>query len=322
LFFVILTQVSKLNCKDSIMEDKKNLEFLRHSAAHLLAHAVLELFPKTQLTIGPTTEIGFFYDFLPEKNFKENDLQAIEKKMREIVEQDLPITQEELSKDQAKTLFKSNLFKLELIDEIKDQMVGISRQGDFYDLCRGGHVKSTGIIQYFKLLNISGSYWRADKSKQALQRISGTAFLTEKDFKSYEKRIKEAQIYDHRRLGKQLDLFSFHDEGIGFPFFHPNGKKIINVITNFIRKKLDQERYQEISTPIMLSDELWKRSGHYAHYKQNMYFSTIDDKIYAVKPMNCPGSILVYKNRPRSFRELPLKLSEFGIVHRHELSGV
>lgn len=304
------------------MNKEEKLQILRHSAAHLLAQATLELFPKTILTIGPATKEGFFYDVLPSQNFKEDDLVILEAKMHELSKKNYPITHEEISKEKARSIFKNNPFKLELIESIPGDTVGLSSQGDFYDLCRGGHVASTGDIKYFKLLNISGSYWRADRNNQPLQRITGTAFLTQEDFNEYETLKEEAEKYDHRKLGKQMNLFSFHEEGIGFPFFHPKGKTVINILINFLKKILDQYHYQEISSPVMLSDDLWKQSGHYAHYKDNMYFSTIDEKHYAIRPMNCPGAILTYKERPRSYRELPLKFAEFGLVHRHELSGV
>jgi threonyl-tRNA synthetase len=300
----------------------ESLEHLRHSAAHLLAHAVMELFPKTQLTIGPATTTGFFYDFLPVENFKEKDLEAIHKKMVEIAERNLPITQEEISKKEAYQLFKDNPFKIELLDGIEGDTVGLSRQGEFYDLCKGGHVTSTGLLKHTKLTNLSGSYWRADRNGIALQRINGVVFPSSKDLRIYEQQIEEAEKYDHRKLGAQLELFTFLEEGVGFPFYLPHGKLIINLLIEFLRKKQTAVGYQEIQTPVMLSDELWRRSGHYAHYKENMYFSIIDEKSYALKPMNCPGAILVYKNRPHSYRELPLKYSEFGLVHRHELSGV
>lgn len=298
------------------------LQNIRHSCAHLLAHAVTELFPKTILTIGPPTKEGFFYDFLPETNFKEEDLPKIFERMQEIVKRNLPLTHEQMPKAQARELYKNNPYKLELIEQIPGDTVGIARQGDFYDLCRGGHVAATGELAHCKLLHISGSYWRADRNNQPLQRISGTAFATAKDLRMYETRIEEAQKYDHRKLGKQLDLFSFHDEGPGFPFFHAKGQKVVQLLKDSMRKILAAQHYKEISTPILLSDELWKQSGHYAHYKDNMFFSEIDKAHYAVKPMNCPGSILVYRERPRSYRELPLRLSEFGLVHRYELSGV
>ncbi len=304
------------------MSKKNDLKVLRHSAAHLLAHAVSELFPDTLLTIGPATEDGFFYDSLPKVNFKQEDLPLIEARMREIVKRNLPLEHKEISKEEARKLYKNNPFKLELIDQIPGEMVGLATQGDFYDLCRGGHVASTGELANFMLLGISGSYWRADKSKQALQRISGTAFFIAQELEDYIRKQEELLQYDHRRLGKQLDLFSFHEEGVGFPFFHPKGKKVLTILTNYMRKLQGEHNYQEIETPTMLSDTLWQRSGHYAHYKDNMYFSCIDDHVYAIKPMNCPGAILTYQTRPRSYRELPLKLSEFGHVHRHELSGV
>ena len=300
----------------------KNLEKLRHSAAHLLAHAVKELFPNTKLTIGPATKDGFFYDFLPKQNFREENLTTIEAKMHEIVQRKLTITHKQISKDEARKLYKDNPFKLELIDKIPDDTVGLAEQGNFYDLCKGGHVTSTGELKCFKLLNISGSYWRADKTKTALQRITGTAFFSKKELDNFERRREEAIQYDHRRLGKELDLFSFHEEGVGFPFFHPHGKTILTVLTNYLRSLLEKDGYQEISTPMMLSDELWKQSGHYEHYKDNMYFCSIEEKTYAVKPMNCPGAILIYRERPHSYRKLPLRFSEFGLVHRYELSGV
>jgi threonyl-tRNA synthetase len=301
---------------------QKDIMALRHSAAHLLAHAVIELYPDTILTIGPATQEGFFYDLLPKKNFKEEDLPLIETRMKEIASRDLPLTHEQVSKDEARKLYKNNPFKLELINDIPGDTVGIARQGDFYDLCKGGHVASTGLLKNVKLTNISGSYWRADRNGQQLQRISGIVFFTAQDLADYEKAKEEAAKYDHRRLGKQLDLFSFHDEGVGFPFFHPKGKLVINLMIAYMRKLQQANNYQEISTPQMLSDELWKRSGHYAHYKDKMYFCMVDDQAYAIKPMNCPGSILVYQTRPHSYRELPLKLAEFGHVFRHELSGV
>lgn len=304
------------------MKKEDSLKIVRHSAAHLLAHAIQELYPKTTLTIGPATREGFFYDMLPKTNFKESDLPAIEEKMREIVQCDLKITHEQMPKNEARVLYKDNPFKLELIDGIPGDTVGIARQGEFHDLCRSGHVDSTGKIKHFKLLHISGSYWRADRDGQPLQRITGTAFETAKDFRTYEKKVEDALKYDHRRLGKQLDLFSFHDEGVGFPFFHHKGKLIIKKMISYLRHLLDKADYLEIETPVMLSDDLWKRSGHYKHYKDNMFFSTIEDKNYAVRPMNCPGAILLFKERPRSYRNLPMRLSEFGKVHRFELSGV
>lgn len=308
--------------------EKSDISTLRHSAAHLLAQALIELFPKTVLTIGPATKEGFFYDVLPEKNFREEDLIAITERMHDIVARDLPLTHEQMPKDQARKLYAGNKFKLELIDGIPGDTVGIARQGDFYDLCRGGHVASTGMLKHFKLTGISGSYWRADRNNQPLQRISGIIFFSAEDQAAAQKAQEEALKYDHRTLGKELDLFSLHEEGVGFPFFHPKGTRVFNKLISLMRQLHAEYGYEEIKTPTMLSDELWRRSGHYEHYRDKMYFSVIPDedasheKSYAIKPMNCPGSILVYQTRPHSYRELPLKLAEFGHVHRHELSGV
>lgn len=301
--------------------DQKLAE-LRHSTAHLLAHAVSEIFPQTILTIGPPTEAGFFYDFLPEKNFKEEDLKLIEEKMHEIAKRNLKLEHKQIPKEEARQIFKGNPYKLELIEGIEGPTVGLATQGNFYDLCKGGHVDNTSEIKHFLLSAISGSYWRADKNGQPLQRISGTAFFTKKDLEDYLQHQEDLLKYDHRRLGKQLDLFSFHEEGPGFPFFHPRGKIIFNKLVDYVRNILNNSGYQEISTPMILSDELWQRSGHYAHYKENMYFTEIDERSFAIKPMNCPGAIIYYSQKPRSYRELPLRLSEFGLVHRHELSGV
>ena len=301
---------------------EKDLSVLRHSAAHLLAHAIKELFPSTILTIGPATKDGFFYDFLPEKNFKDEDLVRIEERMHQLSRQNIPLTHQQISKDKARELYKNNPFKLELISEIPGDTVGLAEQGDFYDLCRGGHVASTGEIKFFKLLHISGSYWRADKENTPLQRITGTAFFTQEDLDAFIQQRENAIQFDHRRLGKELDLFSFHEEGVGFPFFHPRGTIVLNELKAHLRKYLRKAHYQELSTPVMLSDELWRRSGHYQHYKDNMYFSMVDGHSYALKPMNCPAAILVYKERPHSYRELPLRWSDFGRLHRHELSGV
>lgn len=305
------------------MEHKNNdLKTLRHSVAHLLAHAVMQLWPKTKLTIGPATDDGFFYDCLPEQNFKEEDLPIIEARMRELAEKNYPITHRQISKEEARNIYKDNPFKLELIDGIPGDTVGFAKQGDFYDLCRGDHVESTGLLKNFKLFYIAGAYWRADKNNAALQRIYGTAFATAQELADYLHQREEAAKYDHRKIGKQLDLFSFQDEGPGFPFFHPKGKRIINEMVHYMRTLQTEAGYEEISTPILLNDQLWHQSGHYAFYKDNMYFCIIDDRSYALKPMNCPGAILVYKDRPHSYRELPMRLAEFGLDHRHELSGV
>lgn len=303
------------------MHKPEELAKLRHSVAHLAAQALLELYPTIQLTIGPATEDGFFYDFLPAANLKLEDLDQISLKMQDIVTRNLPITHELIDKGEARQLFKNNPFKLELINAIPDNKVGLSRQGNFFDLCKGGHLETTGKLAHFVLLGLSGSYWRADKNNQALQRITGTAFFTAQELEDFLKRREDAIAYDHRRLGKELDLFSFHEEGPGFPFYHPKGKRVLNILTALNRKKLENAGYQEVSTPIMLSEALWHKSGHYEHYKKNMYFCHADNESYAVKPMNCPGAILIYKEHPHSYKEFPKRFSEFGLVHRNELSG-
>lgn len=305
----------------SLTKQEEKLHIIRHSAAHLLAHAVTDLFPNTKLTIGPSTTDGFFYDFLPETNFKEEDLPLIEKRMQEIVEANYPIEQKEISKQEARKLYHDNPFKLELIDGIEGDTVGLATQGPFYDLCRGGHVASTGLLKNFKLLHISGSYWRADRNNQPLQRISGTAFETAQELEQFLLLKEEAAKYDHRKLGKELNLFSFHDEAPGMPFFLDKGKTVIEIMIQYLRSLLKGD-YQEISSPLILNASLWKQSGHYQNYKDFMYFCDIDGQEFAVRPMNCPGSILVYQERPHSFRELPIRIAEFGIDHRHELSGV
>ncbi len=307
--------------KGSIVEDKVYLHNLRHSAAHLLAQAVLELHPGTKLTIGPVTEFGFFYDFLPVKNFKEDDLPIIEARMRELAKKNYKIVGGQIPKEEARPMFKENQFKLELIDGIQDATVGVYHQGDFYDLCKGGHVEALGEIKHFKLTAISGSYWRANREGVALQRISGVAFATKADMDAYFKRIEEAEMYDHRKLGKQLELFSFHDVSPGVPFFHHKGLIVYHRLIDLMRK-LRGSAYQEIKTPFILHESLWKTSGHYDNYRDNMFFTSTEDVPFCVKPMNCPGAFLHYQERPRSYRELPLRLGEFGFVHRRELSGV
>ncbi|MFH1461987.1 MAG: threonine--tRNA ligase [bacterium] len=299
----------------------EKLDNLRHSAAHLLAQAVLELFPGTKMTIGPTTENGFFYDFLPPRNFTEEDLPEIEKKMHEISAKDYKIEGKLVSKNEAHEFFKDNEFKQELINGIQDEKVGIYCQGNFCDLCRGGHVESTGHIKHFKLTAVAGAYWRANRENAALQRIYGIAFETAKDLRTYLKQIEDAQKYDHRKLGKQLDLFSFHPEAPGTPFFHDKGLKLYNKLIDYMRFMLKRD-YQEIKTPMILNESLWHTSGHYENYKNNMYFTSVDDVNYCVKPMNCPAGILAYKEKPHSYKEFPLRVAEYGHVYRYELSGV
>lgn len=300
----------------------QHVDNIRHSCAHLLAQAVLELFPHTLLTIGPTTETGFFYDFLPERSFTEKDLPVIEERMHEIAKRDYPIVGGQVPKEAARQQFAHNKFKLELIDGIPGETVGVYSQGPFSDLCKGGHIERTGVLEHFKLTAISGSYWRADRNGQPLQRITGIAFESRKALRQYELQIEEAKKYDHRVVGKQLDLFSFQVESPGAAFFHPRGAKVVQLLIDRIRKELDAGGYQEIRTPLIMHESLWHTSGHYANYKDNMFFTHIDEQTYCVRPMNCPSAVMVYKDSLHSYRDLPLRLSEFGMVHRYELSGV
>lgn len=299
----------------------EKLDNIRHSAAHLLAQAVLEIYPGTKMTIGPTTNNGFFYDFLPPKNFTEDDLPKIETKMKELSDKDYKIEGSLLTKDEAREKFKGNEFKQELIDGIKDDKVGVYCQGNFCDLCRGGHVESTGQIKHFKLMSVAGSYWRANRENAALQRIYGIAFETSKELRTYLKQIEEAKKYDHRKIGKQQDLFTFHEEAPGTPFFHDKGLKIYNKLIEYMRHMLKND-YQEIKTPMILNESLWHTSGHYENYKNNMYFTSVDDTNYCIKPMNCPAGIMVYNEKPHSYKEFPLRIAEYGHVYRYELSGV
>lgn len=300
---------------------EQHLDNVRHSCAHLLAHAVLELFPDTIITIGPTTKDGFFYDFLPTRNFKEDDLPVIEAKMHEIAKRAHDIVGGQVPKEQARQQFANNKFKMELIDGIPGDTVGIYTQGDFSDLCRGGHVANIKVLQHFKLTSISGAYWRADREGQPLQRISGIAFADRKALKQHLMKIEEAKKYDHRTLGKQLDLFSFNQVSPGAAFFHHKGTLIFNKLVDYMRGLL-ADTYQEIKTPLIMHEHLWHTSGHYDNYKENMYFTQIDDQTHCVRPMNCPSGMLVYKNGLHSYRNLPMRMAEFGLVHRYELSGV
>jgi threonyl-tRNA synthetase len=304
--------------------EKINPEVLRHSAAHLLAHAIYHLYPNTLFGIGPATKEGFFYDVVKaEGTFKQEDLIKITEEMHRLVKLNIPLTHHQIPKTEGRVLFAHNKFKLDIINnQITDEIVGIATQGDFIDLCKGGHVKTTGVLKYFLLTHISGSYWRADRNGDKMQRISGIVFQTEKELTEYIQLQSELEKYDHRTLGREMELFSFHDEGPGFPFFFPKGMAVINALTSYIRKLTKLHGYQEIKTPTLLNQDLWKKSGHYAHYKDNMYCVHFDDSEYAIKPMNCPGAFLLFGSRSRSYKELPLRLSEFGHVHRHELSGV
>jgi len=273
------------------------------------------------LTIGPAIDEGFYYD-IDHEPFKPEDIEKIEKEMLKIIKENLKIERSKVSKEEAEKLFKNNSYKLEMIEELGEDEITVYKQGEFFDLCRGPHVPSTGFVKAIKLTKVAGAYWRADANNKQLQRIYGIAFPEQSQLDQYLTLLREAELRDHRKIGKELDLFSFHDEGPGFPFFHPKGMIIFNELINFWREEHRKADYKEIRTPLILSKNLWEQSGHWEHYKDSMYFTKIDEKDYAVKPMNCPGGILVYKSAVRSYKEFPLKLAELGVVHRHELSGV
>jgi threonyl-tRNA synthetase len=297
----------------------------RHSAAHIMAQAVCRLFPEAKLGIGPAIADGFYYDFDVPRPFTPEDLEKIEEEMRRIIAADLAFERRELSREEALALFDGlgQTYKVELIHELPPEaVISCYRQGDFVDLCTGPHVPSTKRVGAVKLLSVAGAYWRGDERNRQLQRIYGTCFPTEEELRAHLERLEEAKRRDHRRLGAELDLFSFHEEGPGFPFFHPKGMVVWHELERFWREEHRKRGYLEIRTPIILNRRLWERSGHWEHYRENMYFTIIDGVEYAVKPMNCPGGILVYKTRLHSYRELPIRFAEMGVVHRHELSGV
>src|SRR3989344_5567019 len=299
---------------------KDKLEALRHSTSHVLAQAVKELFPNVKLGIGPTIEDGFYYDFDKKDGFSKEDLDKIEKRMQEIINKDLKIKKIASTNKKAKEILKNEPYKLDILNELKGKIT-FYQQGNFIDLCKGPHIKSTGEIKAFKLLKIAGAYWKGLETNPMLTRIYGTAFFTKEELQEFIRVREEAEKRDHRKIGKQLDLFSFHDEAPGFVFWHNKGSIIWNEIESYLREKLKDD-YIEVKTPLILRKELWETSGHWDHYKENMYFTKIDNKDFAVRPMNCPSGILVYKNSLHSYKELPLRVTEFGIVHRHELSGV
>ena len=305
------------------LNSEKGIDILRHSAAHIMAQAVQRVFPGTKVTIGPVIENGFFYDFDPVKPFAEEDLITIEKEMEKIVKENHQFTREEMTAADAKKLFAEmgEDYKQEIIDDLGVESVSIYKQGEFVDLCRGTHLPSTGYLKAFKLMSTAGAYWRGDSNKKMLQRIYGVAFPTKKELDDYLILLEEAERRDHRKLGKQLDLFFLDEHGPGFPFFMPKGMELRNKLEEIWRKEHKKAGYQEIKTPIMLDKELWEISGHWFNYRENMYTSEIDGKEYAIKPMNCPGSIIAYKNNMHSYKDLPLKYGEMGLVHRHEFSG-
>ncbi|MBX7257514.1 MAG: threonine--tRNA ligase [Candidatus Hydrogenedentes bacterium] len=299
-------------------------DVMRHSAAHLMASAIMRLRPNTKLAIGPAIEDGFYYDIDTEPPITEADFPAIEAEMERIVQEDARYERREVSKQEALDFFskRDEKFKTELISDLEDGTITFYSHGEFTDLCRGPHLPSTGRIKAFKLLSVAGAYWRGDEKRPMLQRIYGTAFPSKKELDEYIRLRAEAEKRDHRKLGKQLDLFSFHGVGPGFPFFHPKGMVVLNALMEFWRSEHRKRRYHEIRTPIILERILWEQSGHWDHYRENMYFTKIDERDFAVKPMNCPGAMLIYKSGLRSYRDLPLRMAEVGTVHRHEKSGV
>ena len=302
---------------------EEGIAIIRHSAAHIMAQAVQRLFPNTKVTIGPVIENGFFYDFDPEKPFTEEDLEKIEKEMEKIVKENYPFVRSEMTAEEAKKYFaeKGETYKVEIIEDLGAEKVSIYQEGEFVDLCRGTHIPSTGFLKAFKLMSTAGAYWRGNSNNKMLQRIYGVAFGSKKELDEYLTMLAEAEKRDHRKLGKQLDLFFLDEHGPGFPFFMPKGVELFNKLQEVWRVEHKKKNYKEIKTPIMLDKELWEISGHWFNYRENMYTSEIDEKEYAIKPMNCPGSIIAYKNNLHSYKDLPLKYGEMGLVHRHEFSG-
>ena len=297
---------------------------LRHTASHVMAQAVKRLWPEAKLAIGPAIDKGFYYDIDMEHTLTPEDLTKIEKEMSRIVKENLPITKSVMSRQEAIEFFKSKNedYKVELIEDLpEDAVISCYAQGDFVDLCAGPHVASTGKVKAFKLQSIAGAYWRGDEKNKMLQRIYGTAFEKKEELDAYLHMLEEAAKRDHRKLGKELGLFVIKEEGPGFPFFLPKGMALRNELENFWREVHHDFEYDEIRTPIILNKQLWETSGHWDHYRENMYTTIIDDEEYAIKPMNCPGGILVYQNEMHSYRDLPLRYAELGLVHRHELSG-
>ncbi len=311
-------------------EDPRALELIRHDAAHVLAEAVQELWPGTQVTIGPVIENGFYYDFFRNQPFTPEDLPVIEKKMKEIIGRDKAFTKEVWSRDEAKNVFrqKGETFKVELVDAIpEDQQIKIYKQGEWFDLCRGPHMTSTGKVGgAFKLMKVAGAYWRGDSNREMLSRIYGTAFAKQEELDAYLKQMEEAEKRDHRRLGREMDLFHFQEEGPGTVFWHPNGWTMFQEMIAYMRRRLKGD-YKEVNAPQLLDKSLWETSGHWGWFRENMFQATSagddteDERVYAIKPMNCPGHVQIFKHGLKSYRDLPLRLAEFGIVHRYEPSG-
>ncbi len=304
-------------------KEEESLNMLNHSCAHLLAQAVKHLYPNAKFWVGPVIEEGFYYDIdLGDEVIKEEDLPKIEKEMKKCAKDNKRIVRKELSKEEALEMFKDDPYKIDLIERMNDgETITCYTQGDFTDLCRGPHVESTKCMKYFKLLKVSGAYWKGDSNNKVLQRIYGVCLPTEEELKEHLNWLEEAKARDHKKLGKELELFMMSEYGPGFPFFLNKGMILRNELENYWYKEHTKEGYQFIKTPIMLNKELWELSGHWYNYRENMYTSEIDEKVYAIKPMNCPGGMLVYKNSLHSYKDLPLRIGELGQVHRHEASG-
>ncbi|WP_019131656.1 threonine--tRNA ligase [Peptoniphilus obesi] len=304
-------------------EDKEGKQIFWHTSSHIMAYAISRLYPDAKFAIGPAIDNGFYYDIDLDHKLTQEDIPAILKEMKNIVKEGYEVEHIHMPRQEAIDFFKEKKqdYKLELIEELEDEEISIYKIGDYYDLCKGPHLDNVKKVKAIELLSIAGAYWRGDEKNKMLQRIYGISFEKKKLLDEYLERLEEAEKRDHRKLGKELDLFTMHEEGPGFPFFHPNGMILRNQLLNWWRDVLNERGYGEILTPIVLNEELWHKSGHWDHYKENMYFTKIDDADYAIKPMNCPGSTIVYSSSPKSYRDLPLRLSEFGQVHRHELSG-
>ena len=304
--------------------DKDGKMVFWHTSTHIMAQAVKRLYPNAKLGTGPALDNGFYYDIDLEEKLTVEDLEKIEKEMKNIVSESLDIVRKEVSRNEAIEIMKNRNedYKVEIINGLpEDATISLYQQGEFIDLCAGPHLPNTKYVKAFKLTSIAGAYWRADANNKQLQRLYGVSFEKKKELDEYLKLLEEAKLRDHRKLGKELDLFSMHEEGPGFPFFHPKGMVLRNTLEKFWREEHEKAGYDEIKTPIILNEALWHQSGHWDHYKENMYFTKIDDEDYAIKPMNCPGSILTYKSHLFSYRDLPLRWAEMGQVHRHELSG-
>ena len=308
----------------NVQEAEDELRAIRHTASHVLAQAVKRLYPEAKLAIGPAIDDGFYYDFDREGGFTPEDLEKLEAEMKKIIKENIPLKPFVLPRDEAIKLMqeKGEPYKVELIEDLpEEETISFYQQGDFTDLCAGPHIMYTKGVKAFKLTSIAGAYWRGSEKNKMLTRIYGTAFANKEDLENYLTMLEEAKKRDHRKLGKELGLFMFTEEGPGFPFFLPKGMTLKNTLIDYWREIHLRENYQEVSTPVILSRKLWETSGHWDHYKDNMYTTVIDEEDYAIKPMNCPGGMLVYKSQPRSYRDLPLRVGELGLVHRHEKSG-